>query len=423
MAPSPLPRTVAPVNAINEERPVTASRIAARVQRIKPSPSSAASDRANELRRQGQSIINLVVGEPDFDTPANIRQAASAAIERGETRYTQNAGTPELRQAIVAKLARENGLSYSASQVLVTSGAKSAIFNAFAATLGAGDEVLIPAPYWVSYPDMVLACEGEPVTLACPEHEGFKLTPAQLRNAITPRTRWLLLNSPSNPTGASYSAAELRALADVLLDFPHVLLMTDDIYEHIRYEGLDNPHILALEPALADRTLVVNGVSKTYAMTGWRIGYAAGPADLIGAMATLQSQSTSNACSVSQAAAVEALNGDQSFVKHSVEVYQQRRDRCLDLLNAIPGLSCRKPDGAFYLYVNCGGLLGKTTAEGKVLNSDSEVVMYLLESQGVAVVAGTAYGLAPFFRMSIATDIDTLDQGCARIAAAVAALR
>jgi aspartate aminotransferase len=423
MAPSPPPRTVAPVNAINEERPVTASRIAARVQRIKPSPSSAASDRANELRRQGQSIINLVVGEPDFDTPANIRQAASAAIERGETRYTQNAGTPELRQAIVAKLARENGLSYSASQVLVTSGAKSAIFNAFAATLGAGDEVLIPAPYWVSYPDMVLACEGEPVTLACPEHEGFKLTPAQLRNAITPRTRWLLLNSPSNPTGASYSAAELRALADVLLDFPHVLLMTDDIYEHIRYEGLDNPHILALEPALADRTLVVNGVSKTYAMTGWRIGYAAGPADLIGAMATLQSQSTSNACSVSQAAAVEALNGDQSFVKHSVEVYQQRRDRCLALLNAIPGLSCRKPDGAFYLYVNCGGLLGKTTAEGQVLNSDSEVVMYLLESQGVAVVAGTAYGLAPFFRMSIATDIDTLDQGCARIAAAVAALR
>ena len=423
MSPSPPPRTVAPVNAINEERPVTASRIAARVQRIKPSPSSAASDRANELRRQGQSIINLVVGEPDFDTPANIRQAASAAIERGETRYTQNAGTPELRQAIVAKLARENGLSYSANQVLVTSGAKSAIFNAFAATLGAGDEVLIPAPYWVSYPDMVLACEGEPVTLACPEHEGFKLTPAQLRNAITPRTRWLLLNSPSNPTGASYSAAELRALADVLLDFPHVLLMTDDIYEHIRYEGLDNPHILAIEPALSERSLVVNGVSKTYAMTGWRIGYAAGPADLIGAMATLQSQSTSNACSVSQAAAVEALNGDQSFVKHSVEVYQQRRDRCLDLLNAIPGLSCRKPDGAFYLYVNCGGLLGKTTAEGKVLNSDSEVVMYLLESQGVAVVAGTAYGLAPFFRMSIATDIDTLDQGCARIAAAVAALR
>ena len=401
---------------------MSTSRISARVQRIKPSPSSAASDRANELRRQGKSIINLVVGEPDFDTPAHIRAAACTAIERGETRYTANAGTPQLRQAIVDKLQRENGLSYATSQVLVTSGAKSAIFNAFAATLGAGDEVLIPAPYWVSYPDMVLACEGEPVTLACPEENAFKLTPAQLRDAITPRTRWLLLNSPSNPTGASYSAAELRALADVLLDAPHVLLMTDDIYEHIRYDGLDNPHILAIEPTLSDRTLVVNGVSKTYAMTGWRIGYAAGPADVIGAMATLQSQSTSNACSVSQAAAVEALNGDQLFVKNSVQVYQQRRDRCLDLLNGIDGLSCRKPDGAFYLYVNCSGLLGKTTPQGKRLDSDYDVVMYLLESQGVAVVAGTAYGLAPFFRMSIATALDTLEQGCSRIATAVAAL-
>lgn len=401
---------------------MSTSRISARVQRIKPSPSSAASDRANELRRQGKSIINLVVGEPDFDTPAHIRAAACTAIERGETRYTANAGTPQLRQAIVDKLQRENGLSYATSQVLVTSGAKSAIFNAFAATLGAGDEVLIPAHYWVSYPDMVLACEGEPVTLACPEENAFKLTPAQLRDAITPRTRWLLLNSPSNPTGASYSAAELRALADVLLDAPHVLLMTDDIYEHIRYDGLDNPHILAIEPALSDRTLVVNGVSKTYAMTGWRIGYAAGPADVIGAMATLQSQSTSNACSVSQAAAVEALNGDQLFVKNSVQVYQQRRDRCLDLLNGIDGLSCRKPDGAFYLYVNCSGLLGKTTPQGQRLDSDYDVVMYLLESQGVAVVAGTAYGLAPFFRMSIATALDTLEQGCSRIATAVAAL-
>ncbi|KPG98310.1 aspartate aminotransferase [Pseudomonas sp. RIT-PI-q] len=401
---------------------MTASRIAARVQRIKPSPSSAASDRANELRRQGQSIINLVVGEPDFDTPVHIRQAASAAIERGETRYTQNAGTPALRQAIVDKLARENGLTYAANQILVTSGAKSAIFNAFAATLGAGDEVLIPAPYWVSYPDMVLACEGEPVTLACPEENAFKLTPEQLRGAITERTRWLLLNSPSNPTGASYSAAELRALADVPLDYPQVLLMTDDIYEHIRYEGLENPHILAIEPALTERTVVVNGVSKTYAMTGWRIGYAAGPADLIGAMATLQSQSTSNACPVSQAAAVEALNGDQTFVKDSVAVYQQRRDRCLALLNAIEGLSCRKPDGAFYLYVNCSGLLGKSTPQGKRLDTDYDVVMYLLESQGVAVVAGSAYGLAPFFRMSIATDVKTLDEGCSRIAAAVSAL-
>ena len=401
---------------------MNASRIAARVQRIKPSPSSAAADRANELRRQGKSIINLVVGEPDFDTPKHIREAASAAIERGETRYTLNAGTLELRQAIAAKLARENSLDYSAAQVVVTSGAKSAIFNAFAATLGAGDEVLIPAPYWVSYPDMVLACEGEPVTLACPEANGFKLTADQLRAGISERTRWLLLNSPSNPTGASYSAEELRALADVLLEFPHVLVMTDDIYEHIRFDDAPNAHILTVEPGLRDRVLVINGVSKTYAMTGWRIGYAAGPADLINAMATLQSQSTSNASSVSQAAAVAALNGDQSFVKESVVVYQQRRDRCLELINAIEGLSCLKPNGAFYLYVNCGALIGKRTPQGKTLDTDTDVVMYLLESQGVAVVAGTAYGLAPFFRMSIATALDTLEQGCSRIATAVAAL-
>ncbi|MCQ3030290.1 aspartate transaminase [Pseudomonas syringae] len=401
---------------------MNASRIAARVQRIKPSPSSAAADRANELRRQGKSIINLVVGEPDFDTPKHIREAASAAIENGETRYTLNAGTLELRQAIAAKLARENSLDYPASQVVVTSGAKSAIFNAFAATLGAGDEVLIPAPYWVSYPDMVLACEGEPVTLACPEENGFKLTAEQLRAAITERTRWLLINSPSNPTGASYSAEELRALADVLLDFPDVLVMTDDIYEHIRFDDAPNAHILTVEPALRDRVLVVNGVSKTYAMTGWRIGYAAGPADLINAMATLQSQSTSNASSVSQAAAVAALNGDQSFVKESVVVYQQRRDRCLELINAIDGLSCLKPNGAFYLYVNCGALLGKTRPDGNALETDTDVVMYLLESQGVAVVAGTAYGLAPFFRMSIATALETLEEGCSRIATAVAAL-
>lgn len=401
---------------------MNASRIAARVQRIKPSPSSAAADRANELRRQGKSIINLVVGEPDFDTTKHIREAASAAIENGATRYTLNAGTLELRQAIAAKLARENSLDYPASQVVVTSGAKSAIFNAFAATLGAGDEVLIPAPYWVSYPDMVLACEGEPVTLACPEENGFKLTAEQLRAAITERTRWLLINSPSNPTGASYSAEELRALADVLLDFPDVLVMTDDIYEHIRFDDAPNAHILTVEPALRDRVLVINGVSKTYAMTGWRIGYAAGPADLINAMATLQSQSTSNASSVSQAAAVAALNGDQSFVKESVVVYQQRRDRCLELINAIDGLSCLKPNGAFYLYVNCGALLGKTRPDGNALETDTDVVMYLLESQGVAVVAGTAYGLAPFFRMSIATALETLEEGCSRIATAVAAL-
>lgn len=401
---------------------MTASRIAARVLRIKPSPSSAAADRANELRRAGKSIINLVVGEPDFDTPAHIRTAAAQAIENGETRYTLNAGTTVLREAIVGKLARENGLAYEPGQIVVTSGAKAAIFNALAATLGSEDEVLIPAPYWVSYPDMVLASEGRPVILACPEANQFKLTPEQLRNAITPRTRWLLLNSPSNPTGATYNAEEYRGLADVLLDYPHVLVMTDDIYEHIRYDNSPLSHLLTVEPSLRDRVLIINGVSKTYAMTGWRIGFAAGPADIIQAMATLQSQSTSNACSISQAAAVAALEGDQRFVGESVKIYQQRRDRCLQLINAIDGLSCIKPAGAFYLYVNCSTLLGKRTPEGKILESDIDVVLYLLESQGVAVVAGTAYGLAPFFRMSTATALETLELGCARIATAVAAL-
>ena len=399
-----------------------ASRIAARVRRIKPSPSTSAADRANELRRQGKSIVNLVVGEPDFDTPPHIRQAAAAAIEQGATRYTLMAGTVELREAIAAKLERENGLRYAMNEIIATSGAKSAIYNAFAITLEPGDEVIIPAPYWVSYPDMVLACEGTPVTVACPEVNGFKLTPAQLEAAITPRTRWLLINSPSNPTGASYTAAEYRALAEVLQRHPHVMVMTDEIYEHIRFDGETTPHILVEAPALRDRTLIVNGVSKTYAMTGWRIGYAAGPVDLIKALDTLLSQSTGNCCSVSQAAAAAALNGDQSFVAESVAVYRQRRDRTLALINAIPGLGCATPPGAFYLYINCGGLIGKTTPEGKRLAEDGDVVMYLLESEGVAVVAGTAYGLSPYFRLSIATSIETLEEGCKRIARAVAAL-
>ena len=400
-----------------------ASRIAARVRRIKPSPSTSAADRANELRRQGKSIVNLVVGEPDFDTPAHIRQAAAAAIERGATRYTLMAGTVELREAIVAKLQRENGLSYAMNEIIATSGAKSAIYNAFAVTLEPGDEVIIPAPYWVSYPDMVLACEGTPVTVACPEANGFKLTPAQLEAAITPRTRWLLINSPSNPTGASYTAAEYRALAEVLERHPQVMVMTDEIYEHIRFDGGALPHILGVAPSLRERTLIVNGVSKTYAMTGWRIGYAAGPADLIKALDTLLSQSTGNCCSVSQAAAAAALNGDQAFVTESVAVYRQRRDRTLALVNDIPGLSCATPPGAFYLYINCGGLIGKTTPEGRQLREDGDVVMYLLESEGVAVVAGTAYGLSPYFRLSIATSLETLEEGCKRIARAVAALR
>lgn len=403
--------------------PVTTSRIADRVRRIKLSPSTAAADRANELRRQGRSIVNLVVGEPDFDTPPHIRAAAARAMDQGATRYTLMAGTLELRQAIVAKLERENGLRYALSEIMVTNGAKSAIYSLFAITLQAGDEVIIPAPYWVSYPDMVLANDGTPVTLACPEANGFKLTPAQLAAAITPRTRWLLINSPSNPTGASYTAAEYRALADVLLRHPQVLVMTDDIYEHIRFDGGTTPHLLQAAPELRERTAAVNGVSKTYAMTGWRIGWVAAPRDLILALDTLLSQSAGNCCSVSQAAAAAALSGDQSFVAESVGIYRQRRDRTVARLNAVAGLSCRSPDGAFYLYVNCAGLIGKTTPPGKLLGTDSDVVMYLLDSVGVAVLAGSAYGLSPYFRLSIATSIENLDEGCTRIASAVAALR
>jgi aspartate aminotransferase len=401
---------------------MSSNRIAARVTRIKPSPSTSAADRANELRRQGRSIVNLVVGEPDFDTPEHIRQAAAAAMDKGQTRYTLMAGTVELRQAIVAKLQRENGLKYEMNEIIATNGAKSAIYSALAITLQEGDEVIIPAPFWVSYPDMVLACDGKPVIVPCPEADGFKLTPAQLEKAITPRTRWLLLNAPSNPTGASYTVAEFKALAEVLDRHPDVLVMTDDIYEHIRFDGQVTPHLLNAAPQLRDRTLAINGVSKTYAMTGWRIGWVAGPRDLIQALDTLLSQSAGNCCSISQAAATAALNGDQSFVQESVAIYKQRRDRTVANLNAIPGLSCRTPEGAFYLYVNCGALLGRTTPGGKRLATDTDVVLYLLESEGVALVAGTAYGLSPYFRLSIATSIEALDEGCLRIARAVAAL-
>ncbi len=398
------------------------SRIAARVARIKPSPSTSAADRANALRREGRSIVSLVVGEPDFDTPPPIRAAAARAVEAGATRYTSGAGTLELREAIAAKLLRENGLSYTPAEIMVTSGAKSAIYSALAATLEEGDEVIIPAPYWASYPDMVLANDGTPVCIACPESQGFKLAPDQLEAAITPHTRWLLLNSPSNPTGATYSAEEYRQLADVLAGHPDVLVMTDDIYEHIRFDGQQTVHLLAVAPELRDRTLAINGVSKTYAMTGWRIGWAAGPRDLIEAMGTLLSQSAGNCSAPGQAAATFALNGDQSFVGECVAIYRQRRDRTAQRINAIPGLRCPMPEGAFYLYVNCAGLIGKRTPEGKTLENDTDVVMYLLERVGVAVVAGSAYGLSPYFRLSIATSIETLMEGCDRIAQAVAAL-
>ncbi|MEY9120569.1 aspartate transaminase [Bradyrhizobium yuanmingense] len=397
-------------------------RISARVRRIKPSPSSAAADRATTLKREGKNIVSLVVGEPDFDTPANIRAAASKAMDKGATRYTMLAGTVDLRQAIAEKLKRENNLVYSLSDIIVTNGCKSGIYSALEATIEAGDEVIIPAPYWVSYPDMVIACNGVPKIVACPEHQGFKISPAQLEAAITAKTRWLLINSPSNPTGASYSTAEYRKLAEVLARHRHVLVMTDDIYEHIRFDGRTTPHLLNGAPELADRVLAVNGVSKTYAMTGWRIGWIAGPSDLIGALNTLLSQAAGNACSISQAAAVEALNGDQSFVSESVAIYRTRRDRVLTRINQIAGLSCLPPDGAFYLYVNCAGLIGRTTPAGARLETDGDVAIYLLESVGVAVVQGSAYGLSPYFRISIAASLDVLDDGTNRIARAVSEL-
>lgn len=401
---------------------MTRSRIASRVARIKPSPSAAAADRAAELRRTGRSVVSLAVGEPDFDTPPAIRAAAAQAVENGATRYTASAGTLELREAIAAKLQRENALGYSTSEIIVTSGAKTAIYIALAATLEPGDEVIIPAPYWVSYPDMVLANDGTPVTVPCPEAQGFKLLPAQLEAAITPRTHWLILNSPGNPTGATYTAAEYLAVAEVLDRYPDVLVMTDDIYEHIRFDGRRTEHLLAVVPRLRDRTLSINGVSKTYAMTGWRIGWAAGPRDLIVALETLLSQSVGNCSAPGQAAAAFALNGDQSFVADCVAIYRQRRDRTTQRLNAISGLRCSMPDGAFYLYVNCAGLISRRTPDGETLETDEDVVMYLLESAGVAVVAGSAYGLSPYFRLSIATSIDALMEGCDRIADAVAKL-
>ena len=391
--------------------------------RIKPSPSSAAADRATALKRAGKNIVSLAVGEPDFDTPAHIRLAASRAMDKGETRYTMLPGSPELRQAIAAKLKRENDLVYSPADIIVTNGCKSGIYSALEATIEAADEVIVPAPYWVSYPDMVLACDGVPKIVACPESQGFKISPAQLEAAITEKTRWLLINSPSNPTGASYTASEYRKLADVLARHPHVLVMTDDIYEHIRFDDHPTAHLLNAAPELKDRVLAVNGVSKTYAMTGWRIGWIAGPSDLIGALNTLLSQASGNACSISQAAAVEALNGDQSFVSESVATYRTRRDRMLTRINQIQGLSCLPPDGAFYLYVNCSALIGRKTPAGSLLESDNDVAMYLLESVGVAVVQGSAYGLSPYFRMSIAASLDVLDDGTNRIARAVSELR
>jgi len=396
--------------------------IAERMSRIKPSPTIAVTTRALELKAAGRDVIGLGAGEPDFDTPLHIQEAAIAAMKRGETRYTAVDGTPALKKAIAAKFRRENGLDYTAKQITVGTGGKQVLYNALAATLDPGDEVVIPAPFWVSYPDMVQLCDGTPVPVTCPQNNGFKLLAEDLDKAITPRTKWLILNSPSNPTGAAYTASELRQLADVLLDHPHVWVMTDDMYEHVVYRGFEFATIAQVEPRLYGRTLTVNGVSKSYCMTGWRIGYAGGPQELIAAMATIQSQSTSNPCSISQAAAVAALDGPQDFIPEHNRVFEERRDLVVALLNRAQGLHCPTPDGAFYVYPSCAGTLGKRTPQGKLISNDTDFVAYLLEAEGVAVVQGVAFGLEPHFRISYATSTEALKEACARIQRACAAL-
>jgi aspartate aminotransferase len=396
--------------------------LAQRLDRIQPSPTIAVTTLANELIAAGRDVIGLGAGEPDFDTPANIREAGIAAIQGGQTRYTAVDGTPALKQAIAAKFKRENGLDYTQDQVSVASGGKQIIYNAMVATLDAGDEVIIPAPYWVSYPDIVNLADGTPVAVPCGQNAGFKLGAEALAAAITPKTKWLILNSPSNPTGAAYSAAELKALAEVLLDHPRIWVLTDDMYEHLLYDGHVFATIAAVEPRLKERTLTMNGVSKAYCMTGWRIGYAAGPKTLIKAMAKVQSQSTSNPCSISQAAAVEALNGPQDFIPQNNAQFKTRRDMVVAMLNQADGIQCLVPDGAFYVYPSCAGTIGRMTPAGKMIETDGDFAAYLLEAEGVAVVQGTAFGLAPHFRISYATSTEKLRDACTRIQRACAAL-
>ena len=387
----------------------------AALSRVKPSATLAADAKARELKAQGRNVISLAAGEPDFDTPDNIKEAAIKAIRDGKTKYTNVDGIPELKEAIVGKFARENGLTYKTSQVNVSPGGKPVIWNAMIATLNPGDEVVVPTPYWVSYWDIVLLAGGTPVAAPTTAETGFKLQPAELESKITPRTRWILLNSPSNPSGAAYSRAELRAIADVLLRHPQVWILTDDMYEHLVFGDFEFSTIAQVEPALYDRTLTMNGVSKAYAMTGWRIGYAAGPEPLIKSMAKVMSQTTSNPSSISQWAAVEALNGPQDFIKPNAILFEQRRDLVVSMLNQARGIKCPTPEGAFYVYPSCEELIGKTAPSGKIIGSDADFAVELLESEGVAVVFGAAFGLSPFFRISYATADSVLQDACQRI--------
>ncbi|QIE54675.1 pyridoxal phosphate-dependent aminotransferase [Pikeienuella piscinae] len=389
--------------------------LADNLARVKPSPTIAVTTKARELKAAGRDVIGLGSGEPDFDTPENIREAAKAAIDAGHTRYTAPDGIPELKQAISAKFKRENGLDYAPSQITVSTGGKQVLYNALVATLNPGDEVIIPAPYWVSYPDMVLLAGGEPVAVETGIEANFKITAEQLEAAITPKTKWLIFNSPSNPTGAGYSAAELKALTDVLMKHDHVWVLTDDMYEHLAYPPFKFATVAEVEPKLYDRTLTVNGVSKAYAMTGWRIGYAGGPQHLIKAMGTVQSQSTSNPCSVSQWAAVEALNGPQDYIPWSLEHFQRRRDLVVSMLNQASGIQCPSPEGAFYVYPSIKGCIGKTAPSGKRIETDEDFATELLKAEGVAVVFGGAFGVSPCFRISYATSDEVLEEACRRI--------
>ena len=396
--------------------------ISSRLQRIKPSPSSMAGARARELRAQGRDIVGLTAGEPDFDTPEHIKEAAWQAMQQGKTRYTDVGGTPELREAIRQKLLRENQLDYPVNEIVVGAGAKQIVFNALMSTLEPGDEVIIPAPYWVSYPDITLLADGKPVFVpGTPEH-GFKLQPADLERVITPRTRWLLLNSPNNPSGATYTRDELLALAEVLKRHPQVWVMTDDIYEHLLYDDREFCTMAQVAPELKDRTLTINGVSKSYAMTGWRIGYGAAPAELCKAMVKLQSQSTSNPNAIAQAAAIAALNGPQDFIQMSRSSFQARRDRVVQELNAIDGIQASRPEGAFYVFASCDALFGLKTPDGRVISNSDDWVMHLLDAQNLAVLQGSAYGIPSHFRLSFAAGEQQLLQGCDRIAQARAML-
>jgi len=395
----------------------------ASLARVKPSATLAVTAQARELKRQGRDVIGLGAGEPDFDTPDNIKAAAIEANKRGETKYTDADGMPELKAAIVAKFARENSLTYETNQIHVASGGKPVIYNAFVATLNPGDEVIVPAPYWVSYPDMVLLAGGEPVTVTGEEADGFKLRPEVLDAAITPRTKWLILNSPSNPTGAAYTRAELEALAEVLRKHPQVWILTDDMYEHLVYGDFDYVTIAQVAPDLYDRTLTCNGVSKAYAMTGWRIGYAGGPKPLIDLMRKVASQTTSNPSSISQWAAVEALNGPQDFLAERAAAFEKRRDLVVSMLNQADGIRCPKPEGAFYVYPSIEQLIGKTTPSGVVIDNDETFTAELLNAEGVAVVQGAAFGLSPYFRISYATSEDVLEEGCTRIQRFCASLK